>query len=120
MSLRNTLKEIVESIDGGLGAIVIGYDGIPLDEYLREDAPIDLQVLAVEYATVLKEIRKAVQVLNTGVMEEISINTDVTRVIIRIIDEDLFVVFALGTDGNFGKGRYVLKSRVPILQGILQ
>jgi predicted regulator of Ras-like GTPase activity (Roadblock/LC7/MglB family) len=120
MPLKSTLKEIVESVDGGLGAVIIGYDGIPLDEYLKEEAPIDLQVLAIEYATVLKEIRKAVEVLNTGIMEEISINTDVTRVIIRMIDEDLFVVFALLTDGNFGKGRYVLKSRVPFLRGILQ
>jgi predicted regulator of Ras-like GTPase activity (Roadblock/LC7/MglB family) len=120
MSLKNTLKEIVESVDGGLGAVIIGFDGIPLDEYLKEDTPIDLQVLSIEYATVLKEIRKAVDVLNAGTLEEISINTDVTRVIIRMIDEDLFVVLALLRDGNFGKGRYVLKCRVPLLKGILQ
>jgi predicted regulator of Ras-like GTPase activity (Roadblock/LC7/MglB family) len=120
MSLKNTLKDIVERVDGGLGAVIIGYDGIPLEEYLTEEAPIDLQVLAIEYATVLKEIKKAVEVLNTGIMEEISINTDVTRVVIRMIDDDLFVVFALTSDGNFGKARYVLKSRIPFLKGILQ
>jgi len=120
MSIKGVLKEIVENIDGGLGATVIGYDGIPLDEYIKEDAPIDLQVLAVEYATVLKEIRKAVEVLNSGLMEEISINTDVTRVIIRVIDNDLFVVFALLSDGNYGKGRYILKRQVPRIREILQ
>jgi predicted regulator of Ras-like GTPase activity (Roadblock/LC7/MglB family) len=59
MSIKNVLKEIVENVDGALGAIVMGYDGIPLDEYITEASPIDLQVLSVEYATVLKEIKKS-------------------------------------------------------------
>jgi predicted regulator of Ras-like GTPase activity (Roadblock/LC7/MglB family) len=120
MSLRNVLKEIVESVDGALGAIVMGYDGIPLDEYLKECPPFDLQVLSVEYATVLKEVRKAVDVLGSGTMEEISINTDVSRVIIRVIDDDLFVILALLSDGNYGKGRYVLKQQSLRIKYILQ
>lgn len=119
MSIKGTLKELVESVDGGLGAIIIGYDGIPIDEFIVDDSPLDLQLLAVEYATVLKEVRKAVEVLNSGMMEEISINTAASRVIIRVIDEDLFVVFALSADGNYGKGRYYLKRQVPVLKEIL-
>lgn len=119
MSIKGALRELVENVDGGLGAIVIGYDGIPIDEYIIDDAPLDLQLLAVEYATVLKEVRKAVEVLNSGLMEEISINTAVSRVIIRVIDEDLFVVFALSADGNYGKGRYLLKRQVPRLKELL-
>ncbi len=120
MSLRNVLREIVESVDGALGAIVMGYDGIPLDEYLKECTLFDLQVLSVEYATVLKEVRKAVDVLGSGTMEEISINTDVSRVIIRVIDDDLFVILALLNDGNYGKGRYVLKQQSLRIKEILQ
>jgi len=33
MSIKTVLQEIVENVDGALGAIVMGYDGIPLDEY---------------------------------------------------------------------------------------
>jgi len=111
MSIKNVLKEIVENVDGALGAIVMGYDGIPLDEYIAEASPIDLQVLSVEYATVLKEIKKAVVVLGSGTMEEIAINTDVSRVIIRVLDDDLFVILAILNDGNYGKGRYVLRQQ---------
>ncbi|MDD2319575.1 MAG: roadblock/LC7 domain-containing protein [Geobacteraceae bacterium] len=120
MSIKNVLQEMVESVDGALGAIVMGYDGIALDEYVKESSPLDLQVLSVEYATVLKEIRKAVDVLGSGTMEEISINTDVTRVIIRVIDNDLFVILALLMDGNYGKGRYVLRQKSLRINEILQ
>ena len=111
--MKAILKELVEGVDGGLGVVVIGYDGISIDEYIKDDASIDLQLLAVEYATVLKEIRKAVEVLNSGKMEEVSINTDVSRVIIRVINDDLFIVFAIDFNGNYGKGRYVLRCLAP-------
>lgn len=120
MSIKTVLQEIVGSVDGALGAVVMGYDGIPLDEYIPQGSPIDLQVLSVEYATVLKEIRKAVDVLGAGVMEEISINTDVSRVIIRVLDDDLFVILALLLDGNYGKGRYVLRQQSSRILEILQ
>jgi predicted regulator of Ras-like GTPase activity (Roadblock/LC7/MglB family) len=120
MSIKSVLREIVENVDGALGAIVMGYDGIPLDEYICESSPLDLQVLSVEYATVLKEVRKAVDVLGSGIMEEISINTDVSRVIIRVIDDDLFVILALLVDGNYGKGRYVLRQNTSRILEILQ
>jgi len=120
MSLRNVLQQVVENVDGAFGATVIGYDGIALDEYMTEKSPLDLQVLSVEYATVLKEIRKAVDVLDSGAMEEISINTDVSRVIIRVIDDDLFVILAILSDGNFGKGRYVLRRQSERIKEILQ
>jgi predicted regulator of Ras-like GTPase activity (Roadblock/LC7/MglB family) len=119
MSLKSNLKDIVDGVDGGLGAVIIGYDGIPLEEYIIDEAPIDLQVMAIEYATVLKEVRKAVEILNTGYMEEICINTDVSRVIIRIIDDDLFIILALLSEGNYGKGRYLLRRQVPALKEIL-
>lgn len=119
MSIQVILKDLVEQTDGGLGAMVMGYDGIPLDEYICEDAPLDLQVLSVEYATVLKEVKKAVDVLNSGMLEEISINTDVSRVIIRILDEDLFAIGIVSADGNFGKARYLLRINAPRIRELL-
>jgi predicted regulator of Ras-like GTPase activity (Roadblock/LC7/MglB family) len=120
MSIKSVLKEMVDTIDGGLGAMVMGYDGIPLDEYILESSPLDLQVLSVEYATVLKEVKKAVDVLGSGTMEEISINTDVSRVIIRVLDDDLFIILIILADGNYGKGRYLLRLAAPRIRTCLQ
>jgi len=32
MDIKNTLKEIVEKVGGGLGAVIMWYDGIPIEE----------------------------------------------------------------------------------------
>ena len=50
-------------------------------------------------------------------MEEISINTDVTRELSACIDEDLFVVFALLADGNFGQGKICFEEPRPVFEG---
>ena len=120
MPFRETLKSLVDNVDGGQGAVIMGYDGIPIDEYIKEDVSLDVQLLSVEYATLLKEIKRTIDVLKTGEMEEISIATAHSRVIVRPVNQEFFVVFVLDRDGNFGKGRYLLKRDVPKIGQALQ
>ena len=121
MSFRDTIREIVEQVDGGIGVVILGYDGIAIDEYLTEQAGnFDFQLLAVEYATLLKEVKRTVDVLKTGEMEEVSITTGNTRIVIRTINDDFFIVLVLAKDGNFGKGRFLLQRAVPALRADLQ
>ncbi len=119
MPLREILKNIVENVPGGLGVVVMGYDGIPIDEFVNNNPDVDIPLLAVEYATVMKEIKKTVDVLKIGKMVETTINTETLRAIIRVIDEDLFVVLVVGNEGNFGKGRYLLKLKALQLKEFL-
>ena len=63
MPFRDILQGLVEKVEGGQGAVIMGYDGIPIDEYIKEDVTLDVQLLSVEYATLLKEIKRTVEVL---------------------------------------------------------
>jgi predicted regulator of Ras-like GTPase activity (Roadblock/LC7/MglB family) len=68
-----------------------------------------MQLLSVEYATVLKEIKRAVDVIKMGSLEEVSIATSRICVVVRVLNDDLFAALILNRDGNVGKGRYLLK-----------
>ncbi len=109
MSLRDTLNTVVHSVDGALSAFIMAYDGIPIDEVAVEQEEFDLQLLSVEYASVLKEIKLATEVIKAGDLEEISIATTRTRIVVRVLNDDLFSALIMKSDGNFGKGRYLLK-----------
>lgn len=108
MSYKESLKTVTESVGGGLAAIIMGYDGIPIDEYLVDSTQFDLQLLTVEYANLLRDIRHTVELLNNGAMEEVSIATDRLRVLVRVINDQFFLVLVITADGNYGKGRYLL------------
>jgi len=118
MDLKQTLKLIVENVGGGIGAVIMGYDGIPIEEYIRERI-FDVQIVAVEYVNVMKEVKRTLEVLKTGEMEEILITTGESRIIIRSICDDFFIMLALDCSGNYGKGRYLLKRESPNLRADL-
>lgn len=109
MSIRGALTEIVENVEGGLAVVIMAYDGIPIDEVIVNQTGFDLQLLTVEYSSLLKDIRRAAEVLKVGQMEEISITTGQLYVVMRVLNEDVFVVLIMDKDGNLGKGRYLVR-----------
>ncbi len=116
MPFRETLKGIVESVEGGLGVTIMGYDGIAIDEYFLENVGVDLHLMAVEYASLLKEVKRTAEVLKSGGLEELAVNTGRVRVIVRVINDDLFIALTLDHDGNYGKGRFLLRREVHALR----
>lgn len=100
---------MVEEVDGAYSAMLMGYDCIAIDEFNQGDAGFDVQMMIVEYATAIKEIRRTVEVVGAGNMEEIAITTKNSRIIIRVLNDDLFSVFVMHKDGNVGKARYLMR-----------
>ena len=113
------LQTIVDNTRGGVGAVLMGYDGIAIDQYFKPIEGMDLQLVAVEYANTLKEIKKTAEILESGSMEEVSIKTDRFYVLIRILNDDYFLALTLECKGNFGKGRYLLMREAPALREAL-
>jgi predicted regulator of Ras-like GTPase activity (Roadblock/LC7/MglB family) len=102
------LQRIVEETGGGVGAVLMGYDGISIDQFFSPDEELDLHMVVVEYSNVLKEIRKTAEILSLGEMEEISIRTDRFIIVIHMLNDEYFVALIIARDGNFGKGRYLM------------
>jgi predicted regulator of Ras-like GTPase activity (Roadblock/LC7/MglB family) len=120
MPYKDSLISITESVGGGLAAIIMGYDGIPIDEYITENSTFDLQLLAVEYASLLRDIKRTVDLLENGDMEEVSIATDRLRVLIRVISEEFFLALVITAEGNYGKGRYLISREAAKLRDDLK
>lgn len=105
---KSILENIVNSCSGGVGAVLMGYDGIAIDQYVVDDVSLDLNLVAIEYSNVTKEIRKAAEVLETGDLQEVAIKTQQFFVIIYALNEEYFVALTIKRDGNYGQGRYLL------------
>lgn len=105
---KKILSAIVEETGGGLGAILMGYDGIPVDQVTKPDTGLDLSLVTVEFVSALQEIKKAVAILKLGDLEEVCIKTDTFHTIVRVLNEDYFIGLTVDGQGNLGKGRYLL------------
>jgi predicted regulator of Ras-like GTPase activity (Roadblock/LC7/MglB family) len=114
MSFKSILRTIVEECGGGLGAALMGNDGIAIEEYLADSAGDsalqgDIGTAGVEFGRILAETRKAADAMAAGPVEETIIRLDGFSLIFRTIDEEYFVVLALEPDGNLGKARYLIR-----------
>jgi predicted regulator of Ras-like GTPase activity (Roadblock/LC7/MglB family) len=117
MSFASLLQEIVENCGGGIGAALMGNDGIPIEEVQAGPAPDgplrdDIGTAGVEFGRILEEIRKASDALAGGALVETVVTLARFTLVFRAVDDDTFLVLVLGPDGNLGKARYLIRRQL--------
>ena len=113
------LKRLVEGTEGGVAGLLMGFDGIQVDSYSSPDAtgPAgDVNTLGMEFSFILGQVKKAAEILEIGGVQEVTIRTERLTLIFRVVSAEYFVALAIRTEGNFGKGRYLLRVLTPKLQ----
>ncbi len=115
MSFTPTLKEAVQRVDGAVSASIIGIDGMPVEEYAVEKI-INLDDLSAESSQMMKNITSAAASLGLGEACEFSIISDLCGIIMRKINSEYYLALIIRPDGNFGKGRFVMKSIISKLE----
>lgn len=106
------LEDAVTKVSGGHAAILMGFDGIPVDSF-TQNPEADIETIGMEFSVLLNEVRKAAELLDAGTARELTVRTDKMSTILRIINDEYFVAIALGADGNLGKARYLLRLLAP-------
>jgi predicted regulator of Ras-like GTPase activity (Roadblock/LC7/MglB family) len=116
MNFTEILKETVAKVDGAVSAMIIASDGIPVEEYVAERL-IDLTGLGAEASAMIRDIGMAAENLHLGEAREFSIISDMCGIIMRKINNDYYLALVIKPEGNYGKGRFVLKTAVPKIEG---
>jgi predicted regulator of Ras-like GTPase activity (Roadblock/LC7/MglB family) len=114
-----TLKRVVDNVDGGIAAVVMGLDGIPVETYIRHKDRLDVTTVAMEFSFILTQVRKAGDSLQVGSLEELSVRAQRLVLVCRMISPQYFVAIAMSPEGNFGKARYLARVSVPTLAAAL-
>ncbi len=114
MPFSEILKEVVNNTEGALGALIVGLDGIPVEEYTMNSV-MDIQSMTVEFSSLLREIEKGSQSAEMGSTREVTVIADKAMIMLRRLNDEYFFVLIIKPEGNFGKGRFLLRMSVPRL-----
>lgn len=109
---KELLRELVDSVDGAIGAVIMGMDGISVEDYC-ERPETDLQVIGIESSSIVKEMGRAAASMDTGAVGEVIVVAESRTILVRRINEEYFITLVLNGLGNLGKGRFKLKILVP-------
>jgi predicted regulator of Ras-like GTPase activity (Roadblock/LC7/MglB family) len=110
-----TLKKVVDNVEGGIAAVIMGLDGISVDTYVKLPERVDVNTVAMEFSFILSQVRKAGESLSVGNLEELSVKAQRLLLVCRMLTPQYFVAIAMAPEGNFGKARYLARIAQPAL-----
>lgn len=114
MSLKASLKKISEKVDDLMGVAIAAADGIIVEEY-RADPALDLASVVAECGALWKTVDTASQSVELGASQEMTIVTERAVVLVKKINSEYFLLLAVASEKNFGKGRFLLRMEAATL-----
>ena len=119
---RENIKQLVEKLDGGVAAVLMGFDGITVDSYARsgyDGALPDIQTLAMEFAHLIAQARRTLMSLDAGALEEFTLRAEALTLVVRVLTQEYFLACAVLPSGSVGKARYLMRITAPALRADL-
>jgi len=114
-----TLRKVVDNVDGGIAAVIMGLDGIPVESYVRQHDKIDVNTVGMEFSFILTQVRKAGESLQVGGLEELTVKAQRLILVCRMVSPQYFVGVVMAPEGNLGKARYLARLASPALNAAL-
>jgi predicted regulator of Ras-like GTPase activity (Roadblock/LC7/MglB family) len=107
---KEMLDSIIERTEGSLGALIMGTDGIAVEKVLGEaGVEANLDIAAAEFTSLVRGAQRAATDTGLGSLRELVVSLEGAILIMRLLSRDYFVVLAIGSQGNLGRGRFELR-----------
>ena len=112
---KETLQIVVDGTEDKLANLLMDFEKLPLESYSKADPQFDIEAIGAEVSVVVKAIQRASEMLEAGDTREVAFNSAKMVTLIRVLNENYFIALTMVPNGNFGKGRYMLRLAAPKL-----
>jgi predicted regulator of Ras-like GTPase activity (Roadblock/LC7/MglB family) len=110
MDFKRQLESILGRVEGSVGALIMGMDGIAVEKVLGEaGSEANLDVAAAEFVSVVRGAERASANMGFGPLRELVVSADQFHFLLRLMARDYFLVLVLERGGNIGRGRFELR-----------
>ena len=114
---REVLHETMMRTEGCLGALVMGTDGIIVEQVWQNSEKKNAsETVVAEFISLFKNLRHTTEELNFGKLNEITLSSDNGSFIFRFVSDDYLIIMLLSQERNFGRGRYELQRAELLLE----
>ncbi len=107
---KNALTAILERTENSLGALIMGTDGISVEQVLSDEGrDLNLDVAAAEFTALVRTAQRTGTDIGHGRLRELVLFYDDVSVVFRLINKEYFLMLAMQPDAIFGRGRFELR-----------
>jgi len=110
LSFEETLTGILGRVEGGIAAVILGIDGIPIERsILDKERDLDIDLITTEFTTLLRRSMRVASDTALGDLKELVLVTNLMTYLLRPITPEYFMLLAISPRGNVGRARFELR-----------
>ncbi len=115
-SFGEILQRMVERVPGAVGAVFTDWEGEPVDQFAHIP-PLDIQLVGAHWGIVFLQASKRLGTHGLGAVEELLIDGERARVLVRRVSDGYFVVLATRHDAHLATALRELSRGADSLRG---
>lgn len=118
MQFSELLKQITTKVEGAVGVLIMGLDGIAIEQQIEDAQNHDgqLSIIAAAYATLLRNSMRTSSDVGVGALQEMTVISGNLTLVIKLINPEYFLLIALSPAGNVGRARFELRKAQLLLE----
>lgn len=112
---KQKLTRVVNNVEGTLGCMLIGFDGIPIDSVFRNGDLPQMNAVAVELSNLLDKFRR-LQFEDVGEVNEVSLTLGSVIALARVVAGEYLLILAIDADADVNRGQTMLRLIAPFVE----
>mgnify|MGYP001796126617 CR=1 FL=1 len=112
---KEKLARVVGNVDGSIGCLLIGFDGIQIDAVYADKELPEMNAIAIEVSNLLDKFRRR-QLHDIGEVNEVSITTGEVTALARVVAEEYLIVLAVNAQADVNRGQTMLRLISPFVE----
>ncbi|MFU8806956.1 MAG: hypothetical protein ACNA8W_24325 [Bradymonadaceae bacterium] len=112
---KQKLSSVVNNVDGSIGCLLIGFDGIPIDSVYRDQELPQMSAVAVELSNMLDKFRR-LQIYDVGEVNEVSITAGAVTALAKVVADEYLLILAMTADADVQRGQTMLRLISPFVE----
>ncbi len=112
---KQRLTSVVNNVDGAIGCLLIGFDGIPIDTVYSDEELPEMSAIAVEVSNLLDKFRR-LQVYEGEEVNELSITVGPITALTKVVADEYLLILAMDADADVNRGQTMLRLISPFVE----
>jgi predicted regulator of Ras-like GTPase activity (Roadblock/LC7/MglB family) len=112
---KQKLTSVVNNVDGSIGCLLIGFDGIPIDSVFRDQEFPQMGAIAVELSNMLDKFRR-LQIYDVGEVNEVSITAGPMTALAKVVADEYLLILAMSAEADVRRGQTMLRLICPFVE----
>jgi|TARA_B000000460_G_C21212683_1_gene262988 predicted regulator of Ras-like GTPase activity (Roadblock/LC7/MglB family) len=112
---KEKLTRVVNNVNGSIGCLLIGFDGIQIDSVYGERELPEMNAIAIEVSNLLDKFRR-MKLHDIGEVNEVSITTGEVTALARVVADEYLLVLAMDSHADVNRGQTMLRLISPFVE----